>query len=55
MKADFTIFFSLVFAVAASPLVAWTNINSLLKNSDSRLFKKVQMRGASLRDRVRET
>jgi hypothetical protein len=46
MKADFTIFFSLVFAVAASPLVAWTNINSLLKNSDSRLFKKVQMQGA---------
>jgi hypothetical protein len=83
MKADFTIFFSLVLAVAfvrwdwpniakimpvyiaaipglvlvqlyretgrgaaAAPLVAWIKRNSLLKNSDSRLFKKVQMRGA---------
>jgi hypothetical protein len=27
MKADFTIFFSLVLAVAAAPLVAWININ----------------------------
>jgi hypothetical protein len=39
----------------ATPFLRETILNKLLKNSDSRLFKKVQMRGARKIDERRRT